>query len=353
MNWIDEPSKDKLFSVRNFDCDAKVYRGIRRLSEKGSSLDEMKLTNFVKRIKLLKQQANSGVALQEPNRKQQNESHTQLPVNPMNASNVAPRAPITQQQSSNTPSPHNGVSAPYAPHTPNGQFMLMVSNGVNGPPNGPSLPYAPHTPNIASTPMATASFVLNPMISTNESINTTSNIGTTTPNAPNAPNAPALPQLLGLPQRVPFRNRAMSMHYSAAEYSPAHLTSARRQSVCDNVPPSNNPFAQQKQQMRQQRPYDHVSRNERPIVPRPYTTQGSQQERTQSQLQPGTPQSTPPPYMTKVHNSDLVLNAPAPQQQQQQPKTQQQQPPKTATQPLHTLKVLSVDDLNSRTYMRF
>lgn len=340
MNWIDEPSKDKLFTVRNFESDAKVYREIKRIVEKSSNLvDEMKLTNFVKRMTLLKQQMNSGVTPHEPNRKPQNSSNTQTPINAKNASNVTPRAPITQQQPTNSPSNSNGQSAPYAPHaphTPNGQFTLMVPKGVSGQSNGPSLPYAPHTPNVGSTPIPMASFVPNPVTTTNESMNTASNIVTSTPIVP------GVPQLLGLPQRVPFRNRAMSMHYSAAEYNPAQPISGRRQSVCDHFAQQNQQKQQHQQykheqpQQQQQRQFDHRHGRHQPYP-------GAQQGRAQSQLQPGVPQPVPPPYMTKVHSSDLVLNAPSPQQQL-----------KTATPPVQsTLKVLSVDDLNSRTYKRF
>lgn len=340
LNWIEDANKEKLFSIRNFESDAKTYIEIKRVNENGN-LAELKLANFVKRIKLLKHQACG--ALQENIRRSQilgsnqsapvtNDLNTQPSANLITESNAPPQSPTTQQpsnaQRATTPS-----TRPYAPRTPNGQIQSNAPNAPYAPhtPNEPHTPNAPSTPSMSNVPYAPIALNASNATNTPNGLDAPPNSS----NIPSTPNVPQLPQLLSLPVRVPFRNRAMSMHYSAAEYNAAaRLPSARRQSVCDNAPNTNDSFIPQRDpttnhanmqapaQIQAQRTY---SRTSRPILPKPFYTQGIQQ---------GRPQAIP--YMTQIHNSDLAMSAP---------------PPQSIAPPSHsTLKVLTPDDLNSRVY---
>lgn len=206
-------------------------------------------------------------------------------------------------------SPHNGH---------NGNGMLMVPN-VPTVPNIHNGPTTPGTPNMANIPQ-----VFHP-----------SNV----PNALNGPDVSkspmlngshpqASPQLLSIPNRVPLRNRAMSIHSSVVERSAAaRLSDKRRQSICvDDIRKNRklNGVANEHTYAKSKSP-TVTTVHHRLSIPQmsPYAYN--------AHVQP----SVSPPFMTKIHDPAMMQGL--------------ETPPKTPT-PVSqsTLKVLSVDDVNSR-----
>lgn len=188
-------------------------------------------------------------------------------------------------------------------------------SGHNGH-NGLMMPSTPNAVNVPSIPSG----------STVPSMSTT-----VVPNVPNVPNTaripttPTLPQLLSKPSepppRRPLRSRAMSMHFSnATEFQEAaRLIGARRKS-CYMDNPNQSPTHKLVS-------LDHAyanNRQENPAVTVRHVVVPS-----------GIAQNymhRPPPFMTHVHNMvDSATPSPL---------------IKPASQ--STLKVLSVDDVNSR-----
>lgn len=210
-------------------------------------------------------------------------------------------------------SPHNGHNG----H--NGNGMLMVPN-VPTVPNIHNGPSTPGTPNMANIP-----HVFHP---SNGVPNASNGPNVSNSPMPNGSHAQASPHSLSKPSRAPLRNRAMSIHSSVVERSAAaRLSDKRRQSICiDDI--------------RKSRALNGVANEHTYAISRSPSVTTVHHRLSGPQMNPyaynaHVQPSVSPPFMTKIHSPALMHEL--------------ETPPKTPT-PVSqsTLKVLSVDDVNSR-----
>lgn len=329
LNWIDEPNKDKIFALRNFECDANIYINIKEVLSSGTNAPQQKIASFVKRISLLKQKIGQT-------------QHTKAPIahvipKPISAS-PSPSSPIIPAQ---TLAPRktivNGMANAQASIVqtsapPSMQILRNATIGTNGPKivMASSVSIANASTSILSAPISTISTgqsALNGVphtIVSSPALHATANVQQSTQvvSAPHTPNTQPVrcasngPQLLDLPARVRLRNRAYSIHVAPAEYNVNQLNPlARRPSIGNKSPAPNQsaPVAATVVSVASvQQAFDHS-------YTRPTMPISSQNFYLQTMQRP-----TAPPYMTKVHAQDFAKSAP------------------------QTLKVLTPDDLNSR-----
>lgn len=123
-------------------------------------------------------------------------------------------------------------------------------------------------------------------------------------------NASNLPQMLSVPIRQPFRNRAMSEHFSAPERNNARAQMKRRQSLYHEHGNIGLNASNEKKQTMQQQDQSNLLPHCVPLD-----------------------NARPPQIITTIHNSELLQNP-------------QQIPIKHTT-----LKVLTPDDVNLREYI--
>lgn len=336
MNWNDEPNKDKMFTLRNFECDANIYINIKEALNSGTAETQHKVANLVKRISLLKQKRNAPqrapspphapaqapVQMSSPALAAALAGSTATPPPPVNGFAYGRGAQNHQQPLSvrklstmqQTPVQTQLLQSALARH--NGPTMMpasiasapvaSVQNTLNAPSNMPQSPQVACAPQ--RTPQPTPLANMQPIAY-----------------APNASNAPNAPTLLDLPQRVRLRNRAYSIHYAPNEQIPSQII-ARRQSYGNGLltplpslqvaiacSPSADATAASSTAAAQQP--DHT-----------YTMSNSANFHSQNGQRPTPP---PPPFMTHIHAREIAAT------------------PKPPTQ----LKVLTPDDLNSRKYI--
>lgn len=308
LNWTEETSKDKIFSIGTFENDTKFYTDIKIQNQSDAK-------NVIKnKIQWISNKINAY--------QQQTQNH-----------DITARRP---------PMPLAAVSSPH-----NGHHSISMVSNVPAVPNVHNVPSTPGTLNTAG--LSSVATNVPPM----------HNAKAITPNVPNGSstpvarplNSPTLLHLLNKPNGVPLRNRAKSVHMSAMEYNAAGRVSSRRQSLYSG----NN-----------ESPMNGVGTNQA------YATTNSPQWIHDSRMRQQFNQ--PPPYMTKIYGANL-MKTPQTQQRPQtqpipqirptpqiQPTSQVQQTPQSRSTPQiqpipqispipgsqKTLKVLSVDDVNSR-----
>lgn len=321
LNWNDEPNKDKMFSLRNFECDANIYINIKDVLNNGSAETQNKVTNLVKRISLLKQigapspaqgpppavaeataTAASAVKPTPPNPKgvtltqQQSLSVRQSPTVQAPAQIPTLQAALTRNNSKPTAVPTSSASTPIAfiRNAGNASPYALVASPALHASNMPN----PQSPQVACAPQAIPLATMQ-----------------TTAFTPNESNASNTPMLLDLPQRFRLRNRAYSIHFAPIEQAPSQII-ARRQSYGYGLVSADATAATS---ISTAQPPDHT-----------YTMANGQRP---------TPAPLPPlPYMTHIHAREIAV----------------QNCPTANTAPVSNqpkqLKILTPDDLNSRKY---
>lgn len=330
MNWTEETSKDKIFSIGPFENDTKFYTDIKIQNQSAAK-------NAIKnKIRWISNKIN---AYQQQT--QNEEIAARRPTMPLAAVSSPHNGHHSISMVPNVPTDPNLHNVPSTPGTLNIAGFSSVATNV--PPIQNFKTIAPYVPNGSSTPVA------RPL------------------------NSPTLLNLLNKPNRAPLRNRAKSVHMSAMEYNAAGRVGSRRQSlysgdnesamngVGTNQAIGNSPQwihdSRMRQQFNQPPPYmtkiyganliEQSQTQQRPLTqPIPQMrltpqTQSTPQSRPTPQTQP-TPQLRPTPQTQLTPQSRPTL--------QIQPTPQTQPIPQISPIPgiQKTLKVLSVDDVNSR-----
>lgn len=343
LNWSDEPHKDKIFSMRNFACDANIYINIKEVLTNGTDDTQKKVATFVKRISLLKQKVSS------PQRTASPTVHViQKPIVPAPAavpvlarSTAAAKASIDngighgqvtqkssanarQQQSMQTPVQMQALKNALTRHnipanmvgTPNASSPIAsVQNASNAPYTTVSL-HALHAINMApQSPLVACAPHALPLANNMQPI----------AYAPNVPNASNVPHLLDLPQSVRLRNRAYSIHFAPNEQIPGHITARRKSFGNDLLTPSHAIQSVAAAAAADQDGFDHTYTRSTMSNSLNYYQQNGQR----ASVGVG-------PFITKIHAQDIAAkNSPTPT-------------PTPAPVLMTTLKVLTPDDLNSR-----
>lgn len=361
LNWNDEPNKDKIFSMRNFECDANIYINIKEVLSNGTDDAQKSVATFVKRISLLKQKVSAPQRTASPAIVQMTQKpHVPTPTSaaaavPVLAAAPAPATPtvnnnaaaiaatakisivngighgqFTQKQSVNARQTLSAQTPAQIQSLQNALTRHNISNVVSAVP-------------IASSPIVSVQNALNapftivsshahsPLVACAPHAPPLANMQQPIAYAPNASNTPNVPQLLDLPQRVRLRNRAYSIHFAPNEQVIPSLITARRQSFGGNLlTPSHAIQSTQTSAAATAAATAAAAAAAQEASDHTYT-RATMVNSPNFHHQNGHRPTPPPPYMTQIHAQDFAMtkNCPTPT-------------------PMTTLKVLTPDDLNSR-----
>lgn len=357
LNWNDEPNKDnKIFSMRNFECDANIYINIKEVLNNGTAETQSKVANLVERISLLKQTRKVPPRVPSPRpctiTIDEAPALTPSPMLAAALSNSAakPAAPtsavnglangrnvqnhqhplsVRRLSTLQTPAQMQSSPSPLARHNrpilPASTPIPSIQNALHAPYTAAVVSHAsnmPQSPQVACAPQATPLVNMQPIAY-----------------APNASNAPNAPTLLDLPQRVRLRNRAYSIHFAPNEPNPGQISTRRlsyghglltplpQLQVAVPCTASTDATATPSIDTTQQRNHG-FTRFPMSNSPNFYSQNGQQ------------PTPPPPPYMTHIHAREIA-----------EKRSSATPNPNPSPNPLTQLKVLSVDDLNSRKFI--
>lgn len=341
LNWNDDPNKDnKIFSLRNFECDPNIYINIKEVLNNGSAETQHKVTNLVKRIGSLKQKRSAPQRAPSPHVPAEAPAHNASPVlaaalansaakpsptSAVNGRNLQhPQQPLSVRKLSTMQTPAQVQSLQNALAQQN-RPIAPVQNALNGGPYTAVVSHAlhasnmPQSPQVACAPQATPLANMQPIAY-----------------APNASNAPNAPTLLDLPQRVRLRNRAYSIHFAPNEQVPGLIT-ARRQSYGHGLL-TPLPTMQAAVACTALTGATAASSTDTPQQPEHNHTRFPMSNSPNFFSQNGQRPTPPPQFITQIHAREIaVKNTATPN-------------PSPSPNPPKQLKVLSVDDLNSREY---
>lgn len=317
MNWNGEATKDKAFSLRNFETDKKVYIHIKTVLPTSRNNEE-KIVQVIKKINMFKSLPNNQT--QENSSKSQTTTGKAINRAAPDRSTIQNTAKMPVMVSAQAVTP---VTVPVSVTSIVGvRTPVTISTAVLAATTPSPLNLTKHMsqPNHINTPVAiqpkpntmnplTASLPVNP---------TVNEVAVNPVSTAIRPGREIVAQLL-IPNRPQMRNRAMSVHISANEYTAARLL-MRRQSVNDNGAHmlGNSSMGISGTALDHSYSYNMNPNGQqfRRILPK------------SSYPQP------PPTFMTKIHSKDLMGSL----------------PPQNIIPRSNQLKVLTPDDLNSSTY---